>query len=89
MSESATVTPTVWVYDGEEWMPLLFVLMFACAVGILVSLIYLCSQCCDRSGSHYYHSNDPSERSDNRPQTIENNSDPHDDYTSDSYGDSY
>lgn len=85
MSESATITPTAWVYNGDEWMPLLFVLMFGCAVGILVSLIYLCSQCCVCSESHYYHSNDPSERSDNRTQTIENNSDP----TSDSYDDSY
>ena len=81
MSESATVTPTAWVYNGDEWLPLLFVLMFACTVAIIICFIYLCSQCCDCSGSHYYRSNDTSERSNNRPQTIENNSDS----TSDSY----
>ena len=85
MFESETVTTTAWVYNGDESLPLLFVLMFACTVSMLVSIIYLCTQCCVCSESNYHHSNESSKRSDNSIQTIKNNSDS----TSDSYDSSY
>ena len=75
MSESATVTPTAWVYNGDEWRPLLFILMIAGVIAFIICLISICAQCCVCSGSPHHHSDESSEQPDNSPQTIENNSD--------------
>ena len=85
MSSSVTITPTAWVYDNDEWLPLLIAIIIVCVIIMIVCFICLCCQCCACSETHYYRSNELSKRLDNSPRTIENNGDP----ASDSYADSY